>query len=72
MSSITRPNYEQILNAIGSQLPSMMATQQELNFIYANNNIVKYELVTLESGSLYSYEVTFVKDENGIWKILQY
>lgn len=72
MSSVTRPNYEQILNAISSQLPSMMATQQELNFIYATNNMAKYELVTLEEATLYSYEVTFIKDENGIWKILQY
>jgi hypothetical protein len=72
ISSATKSMYKEMFNYILDQLPAITATQQELNFLYTTDNLSKYELVTLEYGSLYSYEVTFSKDTNGIWKILQY
>lgn len=58
-----------MFNALINQLPSIIAAQTELNLIYATGNVVKFELVTIENGYTYSYEVIFVKDENGIWTI---
>lgn len=72
ISAVTKPMYTQMLNEIIDQLPAITATQRELNFLYATDNIAKFELVTFENSKLYSYEVTFGKDEHGLWKVVQY
>lgn len=72
ISSFTKSQYEQMYAILFDQLPGITVTQRELNFLYTIDNITKYELVTLKDGTLYSYEVTFIKDKDGTWKILQY
>jgi hypothetical protein len=72
IASGSRSAYEQMFNALYDQLPSITETQRELNLIYIADNIAKYRLVTFENNKFYSYEVTFVKDAKGAWKILQY
>lgn len=72
IATVTRPIYEQMFNEIIDQLPAIVATQRELNILYATNNMAKYELVTFENNKLYSYEVTFGKNDHGFWKIVRY
>ncbi|MDA8241683.1 MAG: hypothetical protein M0Z67_15120 [Nitrospiraceae bacterium] len=69
ISPATRTVYQQMYNEIINQLPAMVATQTEFNFISFNGNIATYELVTSENGDTYSYEVIFIKDSNGIWTL---
>lgn len=69
ISAATRANYQQMFNTITTQLPAMVDTQTEFNFNSINDRVAFYELVTLESGELYSYEVIFVKDADGRWYI---
>jgi hypothetical protein len=69
MSSGTRTSYEEMFNALVDQLPSIVATQTEFNLISIKENVAKFELVTIENGSTYSYEVIFIKNENDIWMI---
>ncbi len=68
----TRTLYEEMFNALIDQWPSIVATQTEFNRISITNNVAKYELVTLENDTTYSYEVIFIKDENGIWMIMEF
>jgi parallel beta-helix repeat protein len=72
IASGSRPSYEEMFNALYEQLPAITATQQEFHLHHITGNIAKYKLVTFENDKYYSYEVTFIKDENGIWMILQY
>ncbi|HDH05385.1 MAG TPA: fibronectin type III domain-containing protein [Nitrospirae bacterium] len=72
ISSGARTSYEEMFNAITDQLPSITATQTDFNFISATDNLVKYELVTMENDTTYSYDVIFIKNKDGIWMILEY
>jgi len=72
ISSDTRATYEDMFNALTGQLPSIMSTRTEFNLISIKDTAAKYELVTLENGTTYSYEVIFIRDTNGIWMIRDY
>jgi PKD repeat protein len=72
ISPVTQTIYRQMYNAIIDQLPAMAATQTEFNFVSVMDNVAIYELVTLENGETYSYEVIFVKGANGIWMIQEF
>lgn len=67
--SKARPNYQDMFNALAGQLPAIVSTQQELNLVSVTDKRVKYELVTHENGSLYSYDVIFIREDNGLWAI---
>lgn len=69
ISPATRTVYQQMYNEIINQLPAMVATQTEFNFVSVGDNVATYELVTSKNGETYSYEVIFVKDSKGIWTL---
>ena len=64
-----RASYQEMFNALVDQLPSIVATKTEFNFVSIRNNVAEYELVTLENEKIYSYEVIFIRDSNGLWMI---
>lgn len=72
MHSAARASYQEMFNALIDQLPSIVATETEFKLIFVADNVAKYELVTIENGERYSYEVIFIKDETGLWKILEF
>jgi hypothetical protein len=65
----SRPTYDTIFNLIADQLPSIVSTARELNLLSLTCDSARYELVTDENDGLYSYEVLFTKDTEGIWKV---
>ena len=69
ISPATRTVYQLMYTEIINQLPAMVATQTEFNFVSVGDNVATYELVTSKNGDTYSYEVIFVKDSNGIWTL---
>ena len=72
ISSGTRTSYQEMFNALIDQLPSIVATQTAFTLNYITDNIAKYKLVTIENSITYSYEVIFIKNENGLWFILEF
>lgn len=72
ISSETRKTYEEMFNALEAQLSAIVITQTELNLMSIKNRSAKYELVTLENGKIYSYEVVFINNKNGIWMIKEF
>ncbi len=72
ISSDARASYQEMFNALIDQLPSIVATQTAFTLNYITDNIAKYKLVTIENSSTYSYEVIFIKNENGLWFILEF
>lgn len=61
-----------MFTAIYDQLPTMVATQTGLDLISIGDKAAVYKLKTLENGEVYAYQVTFVKDTNGLWVIQDY
>lgn len=72
ISAGAQTTYQQMFTALGDQLTSITATQRELNFISIRDGQAKYELVTIENGKTYSYEVIFATDSSGLWKIQEF
>lgn len=69
VSPSTRTIYQQMYSAIIDQLPAMVATQTGFELVSIKDNVAIYELVTLENGEAFSYEVLFIKDASGLWMI---
>jgi len=64
-----KPKYQEMFNALSGQFSTIVSTQQELNRVSITNKRAKYELVTQENGSLYSYDVFFAREDNGLWAV---
>ncbi|MBI4824869.1 MAG: carboxypeptidase regulatory-like domain-containing protein [Nitrospirae bacterium] len=66
-------HYTQLFNDIDAFLPQFVQDMQDIELIYAKNNIAKYRIRKNEVYAGQSYEIAyfiyFVLDENGIWKI---
>ena len=69
VSPSTRAIYQQMYSAIIDELPAMVATQTGFELVSIKDNVAIYELVTLENGEAFSYEVFFIKDANGLWML---
>lgn len=61
--------YQTMFDALGAQLSSIASTAREFNLISIIGNQGQYELVTEQNEGLYSYDVIFTRDVNGLWKI---
>ncbi len=70
--SKARSTYQAMITALGGQLQSIAASQRQFNIISVNNRRAKYELITNENGTLYSYEVLFIREGNGLWALYEF
>jgi len=55
---LLRPYFSQMVDDIAGVVP-----------ISNDGNSARYDLLRDESGQLYGYPISFIKDENGNWKI---
>jgi hypothetical protein len=69
----TKQGYRDALTVLGSQLlVSIFTTPEQLILIEVRDRYAKYEYVSEEEDVTYSYPLVFLKDPDGIWRILQY
>ncbi|MBU1708678.1 MAG: hypothetical protein KKE17_01610 [Proteobacteria bacterium] len=75
-SERTKDTYRSIFNAIGGQLPQLIADMQDIEIIYVDDNIAKYRIRRTHdiegAPVILSYYIYFIKGDDGIWKIEQY
>lgn len=66
-------HYSQVFNDMFAYLPQFVQDMQNIELIYAKDNMAKYRIRKNEVYAGQSYEIAyfiyFVMDENGIWKI---
>jgi hypothetical protein len=68
-----RSDYKQMFQALGSQLPHIVSQEVEIQFRkIVTQTYVQYELITIENGEKYSYDVFFIRDFEGTWWIYEY
>ncbi len=74
--SDTQKDYRDIFNALTDTLPQIVQGMQEIEPVYYEENGAQYRIKRHEviQGSEYdmTYYIYFMKDENGIWKILRF
>ena len=67
-----QPSYQTMFSVLGNQLSSILNSFVDLSPVSIEGQVAIYELVTDEGGIIYSYELVFVKDQEGIWRILEF
>jgi hypothetical protein len=73
-ASDTQDTYKKLytdLKPILADVASELNTTQ-INFISLNNNSAIYEILATRNGVTYSFQLEFVRDANGIWKIYKF
>ncbi len=63
-----RDRYSPIFTALKDIMPTIVDTFIEFNFVKFYKYTVEYEIVAYENGILYSYPITFIKGEDGLWR----
>ena len=67
-----RSKYQAVFDEVVSLFSTIQGTYQGLASVSMDSELAKYELTTLEEGSLHAYDIVFVKDDDGIWRIRSY
>ena len=47
----------------------MVSDMGEFRFVKVTDDLVEYDLRTVRNGLLYSFQVLFVKEQDGVWRI---
>jgi sugar lactone lactonase YvrE len=72
LSSQTTAKYAPVLQAIGGALPTYAAALKQLYPIWIRGNFAHYLLVKKQPDGTYGFHVFFVRDDDGVWHILQF
>ncbi len=67
-----RVTYKVMFTALGPKLPAITSTQVDFEVLEIREDTAKCELTTNENGKTYSYEVIFLRDQNGNWWIYDF
>jgi hypothetical protein len=70
----SQAKYKEAFTLLIDQLPEIFSVPEEFNLISVIDNVATCESVVVEvvdgNNRRMSYPVTFIKDENGFWKIM--
>lgn len=68
----TKQNYREIFNELGERNKEIFGFPEKLTLLEINKRFAKYNYVVEEGKEKHSYLLVFIKDPDGIWKILEY
>jgi PKD repeat protein len=68
----TKQGFRDALTVLGPQLVAIFTAPEQLMLIEVRDRYATYEYISEEEGVTYSYPLVFLKDPDGIWRILQY
>jgi len=67
-----RDNYQRVFVLLSNQWPLIIAGHTGFTLISVDGNRAKYELTAMKNGKEYAYEIIFVRDSTGLWRIEEY
>lgn len=72
--SNTRNTYKNLYTYLKPMLPNIIneLNAATINYISVEESRSIYEILVTRDGEIYSFQLEFVKDENGLWKIYKY
>jgi len=71
-SARTLEKYNNLFTELKVALPQMAADMGDMELIYVRDRQAKYRLHRDEDGVLTTYYVYFIKEPNGLWRIIQF
>lgn len=72
VAEISREQYRIFFEELEAYLPQMVSDMGELIPIERNEEMAYYDLLREEDGEIYAYPLTFVREEDGNWKIYDF
>ncbi len=66
----TREMYEYNFNLMSSYLQAISAGLQDIELVHIRENVAEYSMWAEQEGQTYSYYILFVRDSDGLWRIL--
>jgi hypothetical protein len=72
ISVISRDKYSDIFYAIEPNLPDFVAGMGQMILSSSTLGEVEYEMLHEDGGQTYSFPVTFVKEDDGIWRVFNF
>jgi hypothetical protein len=71
-SMSTKAAYRSQFRSVSRQLPKIVADMGEIRMVSATSRHAIYDLRTIREGQVYSFQLEFVRDYDGAWKIYNY
>ena len=71
-SGASRSMYHQRFSALSSVLDQVAGDMGPIAFVEADGNRAVYDLTTERDGKVYSYQLVFIREEDGIWRIYNF
>ena len=65
----SRQDYRNLFNVLFSVLPTIVPEMADIQFIEHVENAAIYDIQTTRNGITYSFQLLFMKDSNGVWRI---
>ena len=65
----SRTVFQQQFTALSSVLPQVVGDMGEISLIDVLKNRIVYDLRTIRNNETYSFQLLFIQDEDGIWRI---
>jgi hypothetical protein len=65
----SRASYHQQFTALSLSLPQIAADMEPITLLSVGKNSAIYDLRTIRNGTEYSFQLMFVRDGDGIWRI---
>jgi hypothetical protein len=72
MHPLARKDYAIMFQALRNQMPQIILTEIDFKRKEIRENRAEYELITKEDETIYSYDVIFLKDQEGTWYIFSF
>ncbi len=71
-SGASRSLYQERFTALSSVLEQVAGEMGPIDLVEAQGNYAVYDLITVRDDEIYSYQVIFVREEDGIWRIYNF
>lgn len=65
----SKSQYQQVFQLFGSNLPDVVSSLPDLQFIKISGDVAEYYVTQVEGGIEKAHFIYFVRDENGLWKL---
>ncbi|MBI5893501.1 MAG: hypothetical protein HZB79_07615 [Deltaproteobacteria bacterium] len=76
LSEGSKEKYREIFNLLNNELSSIAAEMQEIELLYIIGNTAKYRIkrnqIINDQPETITYYIYFMRDENGLWKIVSF
>ncbi len=66
----SKDRYRQVFTELGTEINNRFAEITGFEIYTVDDHTAQCGAVRVETGGIYAYPVTFIKDENGIWKVM--